>query len=391
MLRKLLVALFVVALPVIPALAQDAAATPAAATGPTIPVVVGGDVFDRAGVFFNAGEYEQAIIDYSLFILLNPTFSQGYFQRGLSYARIDDLDHALDDLTRALDYPSPSPEFTGAIYSERALVYALQDNIDLAYADLDDAIAAAPDFPDSYYRRGQLYLFEQKFDEALADYNTLLELQPNFTPGYADRAFINVQVGDFGAALADYDHFIELEPENDGAYAARAGLHLNNDSTAAALRDLDNAIRLNPDEAGYYLQRGFVHSLLENRGDAASDYLRWIRSQETRSAGEAALVPGESQILPMEQGLSYTLIFEASAGQHATISVTSRPNSGTDPLIVLLDSAGSPVIADDDGGGNYDAAIQDFIVPADGTYTLVVSHAGGRPDGPVRVLLQLGD
>ena len=48
-----------------------------------------------------------------------------------------------------------------------------------------------------------------------------------------------------------------------------------------------------------------------------------------------------------------------------------------------------PVAGDDDSGGDLNALIEDYVIPSDGTYTLVVSHAGGNPNGALRVLLAL--
>jgi hypothetical protein len=67
-----------------------------------------------------------------------------------------------------------------------------------------------------------------------------------------------------------------------------------------------------------------------------------------------------------------------------------------DPLIALLDPQGNPIAGDDDfgaaTGGEVDAEITDFILPATGSYTLLVSHAEGGYavgfEGLVRVSIQ---
>ena len=91
----------------------------------------------------------------------------------------------------------------------------------------------------------------------------------------------------------------------------------------------------------------------------------------------------------MAAGIRYDLSFDAAAGQHVTLSAQAREAAGTDPLIVLLDASGQPVAGDDDSGGDLNALIEDYVIPSDGTYTLVVSHAGGNPNGALRVLLAL--
>jgi hypothetical protein len=66
-------------------------------------------------------------------------------------------------------------------------------------------------------------------------------------------------------------------------------------------------------------------------------------------------------------------------------------NSGVDPLIVILDAGGNALVGDDDGGGSYNSLIADFEIPQNGTYTLVVGHAGGGSEGTVQVNIELSD
>ncbi|MEO8608138.1 MAG: tetratricopeptide repeat protein [Chloroflexota bacterium] len=391
--RKIIVAGIVIGLAVSasPILAQDQSAQPSAdqSQGQMVSIFVGGDVLTRAGQSYNAGDYQQAVQDYSLFILLNPTFGEAYHLRGLAYARLNDLDLALADMNQSLDFPQASDQLTGTIYSDRALIYLQQNDAEAALKDLEASITAAPDLPDPYSRRARLYLLSGQYQDAVKDYDKLIELTPDYSPAYAGRAFANTRLGNADQAVADYDHLIELDPSNSGAYAERAILKVGQQKYDAALVDMNAAIKLQPDDPSLYFQRGIVNVALNDQTAAAADYLDWIRKQEIRSVDGDLLLPGESQVLPMQQGLSYGLPFEAKLGQKVTLTATGRENSKTDPLIVLLDPDSKPIVADDDSGGSYNSAIRDYVIPADGTYTLVVSYAGGSPDGAVRVLLQV--
>jgi tetratricopeptide (TPR) repeat protein len=392
--RKIAIAGFVVGLAVTasPILAQDQGAQPNTdqGQGAMVSIMVGGDLLTRAGQSYDAGDFQKAVQDYSLFILLNPTFSEAYHLRGLAYGQLNDVDQAMADMNQALDYPQASEQLTGTIYSDRALLFLQQNDLQSALKDFEASITAAPDLPDTYSRRARLYLLGGQYQDALKDYDKLIELAPDYSPAYSGRAFANARLGNTEQAVSDYDHLIELEPDNAGAYAERGILKLGLTRYDAALVDMNAAIKLQPDDPSLYLQRGIVNVALNDQPAAAADYLEWIRKQETRSVDGDPLTPGESQVVQMRQGLSYELPFDASAGQKVTLTATARENAKTDPLIVLLDPDGKPILASDDiGAGSYDSAIKDFVIPANGTYTLVVSHAGGSPDGAVRVLLQV--
>jgi pre-peptidase len=85
----------------------------------------------------------------------------------------------------------------------------------------------------------------------------------------------------------------------------------------------------------------------------------------------------------------YAISFEGEAGQEINITARDFGGAFTDPLIALLGPDGEPIAGDDDFGGGLDSEIDNFELPEDGTYTLLVSHAEGGYDfgfqGIVRV------
>lgn len=66
--------------------------------------------------------------------------------------------------------------------------------------------------------------------------------------------------------------------------------------------------------------------------------------------------------------------FEASAGDVVTIDLTS---ADFDPFVRLLDANGNVIAEDDDGGGSSQARITEFVIPADGEYTIEVDAFRG--------------
>jgi tetratricopeptide (TPR) repeat protein len=365
--QKFAIAIMVIGLGtgIIPVFAQDQVepTTSGESQGDMVSIVIGGDLLERAGAAFDSGDYEKAAQDYSLFILLNPSFSQGYYLRGLTYSRLNDVDHALADMSMALDLPQPSEATKGAILNARAVLYLVQDDLEAALDDLDASIAAAPEAPDAYAQRARVFLLNQRYEEAIQDYDKVLELAPNYSQGYAGRALAHISLEHVDEALADYDKLIDLEPENPGAYLNRALIYANTSDYEAALADTNRAIELLPDDASLYLQRAAVYQALDKTVESAKDYLEWITRQQTRHA-DGPIFPGESQVLPMASGIRYNLSFDAAAGQHITLSAQAREAAGTDLLIVLLDNAGQPVAGDDDSGGDFDALIEDYVIPA---------------------------
>jgi tetratricopeptide (TPR) repeat protein len=254
---------------------------------------------------------------------------------------------------------------------------------------LNAAVAASPEQSDGYYWRGQFYLEQNQIDGALADFSKVIEYAPDTADAYAYRGAIYLQREDYAAAAADYTRLIELTPDDARVYFQRALAYVGQEQWAKALADLDEAIAIQDNVPELYLQRARVNSELGNTVPSAEDYMEYARLIRTTVNTDLTLRPGESQVVEMESGLLYGMVFEGQAGQTITLTADARAPQTVDPLVILLNEDGDALVADDDGGGDYNARINSFALPADGAYIAVVTHAGGGSDGAVRVLLQI--
>lgn len=353
--------------------------------------LVGPEIYQRAGQAFDAQDYQKAITDFSLFILLNPTFSQAYYDRGRSYVQLNDLDSALADFNRALELPSPSPQFTAGAYWLRSAILVEQNKTDDALADLNQAIIIAPQEAESYFRRGQIFASQERYDQALEDFNQGIQLAPNVPVLYESRGQVQQQLENYDAAIADFSRALELDPNNARLYSERAAVHNQQEQFNSALKDLNAAIQLSADSLGLYLQRGALLNRMGNAESAAADYFHWVMNVASDQTSGLELRAGESLVVQMRQGLIYAMGFEGHAGETISVSATARADQSTDPLLVLLDPDQKPLVANDDSGGELNARIENFVIPADGVYLVVLGHAGGDSDGPVRVLLTVND
>src|SRR5262245_28198089 len=143
--RKIAVFLMMLSLSVgtLRAFAQDATPTPEPAPSGQqvqIPLFIGIDIAGRAEAAAQTKDYQEAIAEYSLFLLLNPTNSAIYFERGYAYSQIADFDSALADFDHALSLPPLTDDLRGRIYAVRAGIYSMQQRDDLALSDLSAAI-----------------------------------------------------------------------------------------------------------------------------------------------------------------------------------------------------------------------------------------------------------
>ncbi len=71
-------------------------------------------------------------------------------------------------------------------------------------------------------------------------------------------------------------------------------------------------------------------------------------------------------------------VFDGQAGDVVTIGLQAR-NGTLDPVLYLLDAAGTQLAENDDAGTDTtDALISEFTLPEDGRYIIIATHFGAR-------------
>lgn len=374
----------------LPLAAQQQQAPPAQEEGVSLDELVAlPALLERAALATQAGDVSQAILDYSLFLLFNPTVSQAFHGRGISHAQNGDYGRALQDYERALDF-STRPEFRANIFYDRANIFLRQNRMDAALRNLDSALQVWPEDVGSRRLRARILAVQNRTEAALADYETLVELLPGDAAILLERGYFNAQLGAIDAAGQDFRAALVLEPQNPTIRAERAAFLSEQGKYGAALADIDVAIGLDPDNGGFYLMRGSLLQATNSEQKAAADYLRWMQFvQSELLTGPDLPGRGGPVTLDMQPGRIFVFPFEGSAGATLRASAISVIDERVDSLLVLTDDAGAALIADDDGAGAFDARIDDYVLPADGTYRLLLGHAGGEATGALRLTLTL--
>ncbi len=201
------IALFVlfVILSAIPVFAQQSSQQSAP------PLSVATDLLQQGGDYLNNQQYDKAVLDLSLFIMLNPTYSPGYYTRAQSYIGMNDYAHALEDVDQAIDTAGTiaTADYAAELYSLRGEIDQQQKNMGDALKDYTQSITIKPN-ENALANRGILYLSQQNFQSALSDFNDAIQLDPSSPALYAYRGLIHTQMNDPKSSGADYLQFFSL-------------------------------------------------------------------------------------------------------------------------------------------------------------------------------------
>ena len=121
-------------------------------------------------------KFMKAMDSYNQALQLNPTFAEGYINRGYIQLKIfRNYESALADFNRAIDL---DPSFAEEFINRGWILSNFKGDDALAIADFTQAITLDPAAIDAYLNRARLYRKLEKYDLAFTDYEDVLHLQP---------------------------------------------------------------------------------------------------------------------------------------------------------------------------------------------------------------------
>lgn len=124
--------------------------------------------YNRAHMYTNMGEYQQALDDVQKAIRLKPLFFNAYFIRAIIYIHLGKLKEATQDLDT---YVELNPDKASA-YNKRGISYLALGKPKEAIIDFSYAITQNPRYAVYYYNRARAYLKLDKISEATRDFQT---------------------------------------------------------------------------------------------------------------------------------------------------------------------------------------------------------------------------
>jgi tetratricopeptide (TPR) repeat protein len=189
---------------------------------------------------FQLGNYQLAIFNFSQYLNLQLDDTYAYYYRGISYERLNDLPHALEDLNRAIALKDDR----GIFYRRRGRIAQLLGDFTSAMKDYDRAISLEPHMAQAYVNRADIYLNRGDYSRALIQCNQAIQLDPLLVSAYYQRGAINTEVGNLHAALADYHRLIQLDPQDLTAYLQRGWIYFRHGEYTAVIHDCEQIFSL---------------------------------------------------------------------------------------------------------------------------------------------------
>ncbi|RPI92060.1 MAG: tetratricopeptide repeat protein, partial [Chloroflexi bacterium] len=314
------------------------------------------------------GAFTESLRDLNRLIELGDTGRtlSAYSNRGFVYFMLQRYDEALADHTAAIMH-QPHVELN---YDDRINVYEAMGKVELALLDsyIRDGLRSLDD--------GQTEEAIQSFTQVISDPSAAGLIDPMMYAYYnLGRAY--AASDDPAQALEAFQSAIDLSPDYAPTYYQVGKTYLGQGDYELALSSYARALELDPLLAVAYFGRAMAYEGLGRHPDAVRSYWEGITLLDAHQVEWIPPLPGQFTTFALAPGWVYTIPFEGRAGEPVKIEteVVDTVPSEVDPVIVLLGVDGQPIDADNNSGTDDRGDMLAINLPADGWYTLVVSHA----------------
>jgi tetratricopeptide (TPR) repeat protein len=276
-------------------------------------------------------------------ILASPRDPFAYLMRGMARFEIDDLDRAFADVEEAIRL---QPTYVPALV-ERAYLWQCRNRLDLALADANQAIQLDSQNSYAYVERGVFHFGTKEYGKALRDFDHALRLGSRASVVHLCKGMIHLERGEGEPAIAEFNTAIRIDPRRLDAYTGLATVYLLRSDSKKALEVFDHAVLVDPRSpdahearAVYFLSHGKNDKALEDLNEAvrldpaSASRLRvrarvWFEKQDfdqTLSDLNAA-IRLEPNDVEAQQGRAWILATCPDAkirnGQEAVVAATS--------------------------------------------------------------------
>ena len=204
-------------------------------------------------------------------IQANPRDPFAFLMRGMVRYENDELDHAFADVDEALRL---DPKYVAALV-ERAYLWQCRNRLDLALADVNQAIQLDSRNSYAYVERGVFEFGTKEYGKALRDFEHAIRLGSRAAVVHLCKGMIHLERGEGEPAIAEFNTAIRIDPRRLDAYIGLATVYLLRSDPKKALDAFDHAIQVDPRSpdahearAVYFLSHGKNDKALEDLNEA---------------------------------------------------------------------------------------------------------------------------
>jgi len=204
------------------------------------------------GTFHQVNVWENSVQLWDKVIQRNPRLALAYSNRCDAYLAQKNYALAMRDCNQALELDSDT---NFKAYHNRAHIYNIFGQYDLALKDFSDAIVIKPN-ADTYFSRGAVYQEKKEYELALEDYRQALNFQADYVRAFHNSGTAYRSLGKFDSAIESFNRVLEIDERLSITYYNRSQVFALKNDYLKALEDALKARSL-----GYQVDVKYIQGL----------------------------------------------------------------------------------------------------------------------------------
>ena len=218
-------------------------------------------------------DYQHAIADLTRAIELAPGEATYHYERGMAHWQNKEPDKALEDFGAAIGI---KPDDVPALVARAELRAGRRDPVESIRPDLDAADRAAPKAAEIRLALGHLFESVRDYPAAIAQYDRWIDARGpddvQMPAARNSRCWVRALTGQqLDRALADCSAAVHARPKVAAFHDSRGLVYLRQGEYAKAVADYDAALALNPKLAWSLYGRGLARQHLGQAAPGAAD------------------------------------------------------------------------------------------------------------------------
>jgi tetratricopeptide (TPR) repeat protein len=183
----------------------------------------------RAQAYSSKGQYDEAIKDYNVSLKIRPNDEIVYQEIGHAYQGKGDYERANENYDLALKV---KPTFAWAHNDKCRIRIVFNRDLDTGLKECDEALRLDPSSGLSHYNRGIVQLRLRHFPEPISDFSAAIETNPRIAGPHYGRGYARLEMGESEVGNKDISAAKAMQPDVEAEFKSY-GLEPKADKPAA--------------------------------------------------------------------------------------------------------------------------------------------------------------
>ena len=283
--------------------------------------------YEQGMVYFEQGQYKEALIEFKNVVQIAPDDAQGHYQLALTHLKLGgttDLQSAFGELTKTVNL-DPSIQDAQLKLGE---FFLLGQKSDKAREKADIVLASSPQDPKGHLLRGRSLIIDKEYEEGIAELKRSIELDPDNVQIYIDLARAYLGMKDSQLAEQTLQNALTRYPKSTELVVALGDLQLVQNKPKDAENFYRKARDLDPENGALSVKLAKFYQATQ-KWDAAEDVYNQLATRQPKSENPQ-LLPGRILYLHGATGYGFeklstrgraeSVVYPCKRQTHGTLS-----------------------------------------------------------------------